>query len=45
MCALPLCKSMDDKYYIGYFENGCLIAVMDLIDGYPNAGTAFIGFL
>lgn len=44
MCALPPHKSMDDKYYIGYFENGRLIAVMDLIDGYPNAGTAFIGF-
>ena len=31
-------------YYIGYFSNGQLIAVMDLIDGYPQRDIAFIGF-
>jgi RimJ/RimL family protein N-acetyltransferase len=33
-----------DKYYIGFYQNGALIAVMDLIDGYPEPDNAFIGF-
>lgn len=32
------------KYYIGFYEGNTLVAVMDLIDGYPAPGTAFIGF-
>ncbi len=32
------------KHYVGFFDAGTLVAVMDLIDGYPNADTAFIGF-
>lgn len=44
MQALPPKKSMEDKYYIGYFDTDRLIAVMDLIDGYPDERTAFIGF-
>lgn len=44
MRALPPKKSMDDKYYVGYFVNGTLIAVMDLIASYPDEHTAFIGF-
>ena len=32
------------KHYVGYFDGDALIAVMDLIDGYPDADTAFIGF-
>ena len=35
---------MEKKYYIGYFESGEMIAVMDLIDGYPKYDIAFIGF-
>lgn len=35
---------MEQKYYIGFFENSSLVAIMDLIDGYPDAGCAFIGF-
>lgn len=34
----------EDKYYIGFYRNGALAAVMDLIDGYPGKETAFIGF-
>lgn len=34
----------DRKYYAGFFRNHELIAVMDLIDGYPGKDTAFIGF-
>ena len=33
-----------DKYYIGFYQGNALVAVMDLIDGYPAPGTAFIGF-
>lgn len=32
------------KYYVGFFEEETLVAVMDLIDGYPDDKIAFIGF-
>lgn len=35
---------MSEKYYIGFFQRSMLIAVMDLIDGYPEPDMAFIGF-
>lgn len=35
---------MEQKYYIGFFEKDRLIAVMDLIDGYPAEDCAYIGF-
>ena len=35
---------LSDKYYIGFFQWDTLIAVMDLIDGYPEEDSAFIGF-
>lgn len=35
---------MEQKYYIGFFEGSVLIAVMDLIAGYPDENCAFIGF-
>lgn len=43
MKALPPGKTYEDKYYIGYFDREKLVAVMDLILGYPNAETAFMG--
>lgn len=33
-----------DKYYVGFYDGDALTAIMDLIDGYPDARTAFIGF-
>lgn len=33
-----------DKYYIGFYQGEELVAVMDLIDGYPAPDMAFIGF-
>ena len=36
MAALPPGKDYKDKYYIGFFENGVLAAIMDLILGYPE---------
>lgn len=44
MTALPKGKSQEDKYYVGFFDRHELIAVMDLIDAYPDEFTAFIGF-
>jgi RimJ/RimL family protein N-acetyltransferase len=29
---------------VGFYEDKALVAVMDLIDGYPNADIAYIGF-
>ena len=44
MNALPPRKEAGDKYYIGYYDGDKLTAVMDLIVGFPNSSTAFIGF-
>lgn len=44
MKALPRNKTMKDKYYVGYFDGGDLIAVVDLIDACPDESTIFIGF-
>ena len=35
---------MSAKYYVGFFEGQDLVAVMDLIDGYPTPEIAYIGF-
>jgi len=35
---------LSDKYYVGFYESNTLVAIMDLIDGYPNKENAFIGF-
>ena len=43
MEALPPGKSREDKYYVGFFDGGSLAAIMDLILGYPEKNTAFIG--
>lgn len=42
---LPPGKASDDKYFAGFFLSGRMIAAVDLIDGYPDRRTAFIGFL
>jgi len=44
MLALPPGKSMEDKFYLGFWQNGELAAVLDLILHFPNERTAFIGF-
>ena len=44
MKALPPHKTMEDKYYLGFYEENRLIAVMDLILGFPKEKTAFVGF-
>lgn len=44
MQALPPNKEFDDKFYFGFFRDEKLVAIMDLVLGYPNDRTAFIGF-
>lgn len=45
MVELPPGCSPDQKSYFGFFDaDGDLIAVLDLIRGYPAEGCAFIGF-
>lgn len=35
---------LEQKYYIGFWENSKLVAIMDLILGYPDNTDAYIGF-
>ena len=35
---------IEQKYYIGFFDNDKLVAVMDLVDGYPTCDYVYIGF-
>ena len=44
MRTLPPGKGYEDKHYIGFFCEDTLIAVMDLIEHYPQHGTALLGF-
>lgn len=44
MAALPEGKTRGDKYYIGYYDDGVLIAVMDIIMNFPEQNVAWIGF-
>lgn len=42
--AAPPGKKSEDKYFLGFFHHDhTLVAVLDLIVGYPNPHTAFIG--
>lgn len=34
----------EQKYYVGFFENSKLVAIMDLEDGYPDSEYVYIGF-
>lgn len=41
---LPSDTLPSQKYYLGFFDCEKLVAVIDLIIGYPDEKTAFIGF-
>ena len=32
------------KYYVGFYDHAVLVAIMDLIDGYPGRDWGYIGF-
>lgn len=44
MRALPPGKGVEDKYFVGFYQDDTLVAILDLIDGYPRPDVAFIGF-
>lgn len=44
MQAVPPGIDLSAKYYFGFFDNRQMVAIMDLIDGYPKAKIAYIGF-
>lgn len=39
----PPGKSLSDKYFLGFWDKDNLVAVLDLIDGFPTEDTAYIG--
>ena len=43
MRALPPGTTLEAKAFLGFFDSKELVAVLDLISGYPDARTAFIG--
>lgn len=42
--ALPPGKTMEDKFFVGFYKGRQLIAIMDLIIGYPDIKTTYIGW-
>ena len=44
MTVLPPGKCTEEKHYLGFFDGETLIAVLDLIERYPQDDTAYIGF-
>ncbi|MBO5394775.1 MAG: GNAT family N-acetyltransferase [Clostridia bacterium] len=40
---LPPNTKLKDKYFLGFYQNKSLVAILDIIDGYPVKGKAFIG--
>jgi RimJ/RimL family protein N-acetyltransferase len=43
MYVLPPNRKLDDKYYIGFYNEDELVAIMDLIVNYPKNNTCYIG--
>lgn len=41
---LPPGVTMKDKFFLGFYRERELIAILDLITGYPDAETAYIGW-
>lgn len=41
--AVPLGRCKSDKYFLGYFYDHKLIAILDFIDGYPITTCGYIG--
>lgn len=42
--ALPPGKGMEDKYFLGFYREERLAALLDLVTAYPDKETAFIGW-
>ncbi|HFI0563752.1 TPA: GNAT family N-acetyltransferase [Streptococcus suis] len=39
----PPGKSLSDKYFLGFWDKNNLVAILDLIDGYPTEEIAYMG--
>ena len=44
LTATPPDTDASDKYFVGFYDGETLVAIMDLIDGYPRDDIAYIGF-
>lgn len=44
MKVVPANKTLADKYYVGFFDDNKLIAILDLITQYPDDQSVWIGF-
>ena len=42
--SLPKNKTLEDKFFLGFYHDNHLVAILDLILKYPNEDTAFIGW-
>lgn len=43
LTSTPPGKDMDDKYYYGFYDKDNIVAVLDLIEGYPQKLDLYIG--
>lgn len=44
MTAVPPGFPISDKFFVGFYDGERLLAVMDLLKGYPRESIAYIGF-
>ena len=44
MALTPPDTPPERKHYVGFFEEDALVAVMDVVEGYPTEEIAYIGF-
>ena len=44
MHLLPSGMDVSDKYYFGLYNGADLVAIMDIIDGFPTENIAYLGF-
>lgn len=44
MHLLPSGMDVSDKYYFGLYNGPDLVAIMDIIDGFPTENIAYLGF-
>ena len=44
MHLLPRGMDVSDKYYFGLYNGRDLVAIMDIIDGFPSDNIAYLGF-
>lgn len=43
LAAVPEGKTLEDKYWLGFFQEEDLIALLELVTSYPEDNTAYVG--